>query len=311
MIFENLEEIEEIVKRGDLDAIERLRGGKSQSVRYEPPYIRSALMLSGDRLRHLNRLDGLEADVVVLNIEDGVAPSMKPMALRLIALFLANAKSINSRTVVRINPLNEGGIEEIEYLNAILPDAVRIPKVKSADDVTKALELVDERIKIDLSIETKEAFEALSTLRVDNRVELFYLGILDLLASMGIPQRILQLHNPTVHYILSRFLLKSAAQGALPVSFVFQEYTDNEAFENWCLLERKMGFHAKGCISPAQVEIANRLFSPEEEELEWARRVVELFESDPNRSGFADEELGFVDEPVYKGAKKLLESFGK
>ncbi|WP_457598624.1 HpcH/HpaI aldolase/citrate lyase family protein [Hydrogenimonas sp.] len=309
MIFERLEELEAIVERGDLEAIEKMRGGRGQSVRYTPPYIRSALMLSGHRLRHLNRLDELEADIVILNLEDGVAPSLKPLALRLVALFLAEARQIRSKTVVRINPLEEGGREEIAYLNAVAPDAIRIPKVRSAEDVREALGLVDERIALHLSIETKEAFEALSTLRVESRVEAFYLGVLDLLASMGLSQSIVQLHNPTMHYILARFLMKSSVQGVLPVSFVYQEYTDTEGFENWCLLERRMGFHAKGCVSPAQVEIANHVFAPSQEELEWARRVVELFESDPECSGFADEELGFVDEPIYKNAKGLLERF--
>ncbi len=309
MVFEDLSELEEIVERNDIEAVESLYSNRVQSARYRPPYIRSALMLSAHRLRHLNRLDRLEADIAVLNLEDGVAPSKKAIALRLVALFLAETKSMRSMSVVRINPLEEGGAEEIAYLNGVVPDAIRIPKIKSAEDVKKALDLVDKRIKIHLSIETKEAFEALASLRVDERVEAYYLGVLDLLASMGLSQRIVQLHNPTMHYILSRFLLKSSTQGVLPISFVYQDYKDIEGFENWSLLERKMGYHAKGCISPAQVEIANRIFSPDEEELERARRIVELFESDPNNSGFADEELGFVDEPIYKSAKQMLEKF--
>ncbi len=311
MIFEETDRLEEIVAENDLDAVEKLRRGRSQQARYRPPYIRSALMLSGHRLRHLNRLDELAADIVILNLEDGVAPSQKPMALRLIALFLAEAKSIRSQTVVRVNPLDRGGKEEIAYLNGVMPDAIRVPKIKSAADVEEALDLVDEKIKIHLSIETKEAFEALSSLRIDARVEAFYLGVLDLLASMGLPQRIVQLHNPTMHYILAKFLAKTSSLGVLPVSFVYQDYADTDGFENWCLLEKRMGYHAKGCISPVQVEIANHVFTPDEEEMEWARRVVQLFESDPGCSGFADDDLGFVDEPIYKSAKSMLEKFAE
>ncbi|RUM44396.1 MAG: CoA ester lyase [Hydrogenimonas sp.] len=306
MIFENLEQLQQLVEKGDLDAIDALRHGRTQTVRYTPPFVRSALMLSGHRLKHLNKLDHLSADIVILNLEDGVAPALKPLALRLIALFLAEAKEIHSQTVVRINPLDEGGREEIAYLNRVLPDAIRVPKIKSAEDVKEALELIDPRIKVHLSIETKEAWADLPALRVDDRVEAYYLGVLDLLASLRLPQRIVHLHNPTMHAIMTRFLLESSVAGVLPVSFVFQEYQDTDAFENWCLLEKKMGYHAKGCVSPAQVEIANRIFLPSEEELAWAREVVELFESDPNCSGFAHETLGFVDEPIYKNAKNLL-----
>jgi len=306
MVFEHLDELERLVEAGDLESIERLRAGRGQSARYEPPYVRSALMLSAHRLKHLNKLDELDADIVILNLEDGVAPSLKPLALRLTGLFLSEAKTIRSKTVVRVNPLEEGGREEIAYLNDVGPDAIRVPKIETPADVEEALDLIDGRIRVHLSIETKEAWANLPNLRVDPRVEAFYLGVLDLFASMKLPQRIVHLHNPTMHAVLTRFLLTCSTTGVLPVSFVFQDYQDNEAFENWCLLERKMGYHAKGCISPAQVEIANRVFMPSEEELEWARRVVELFESDPHCSGFADEELGFVDEPIYKNAKNLL-----
>ncbi|WP_353662756.1 CoA ester lyase [Hydrogenimonas sp. SS33] len=311
MIFKNIKTVEELAERGDLEAIEALRGGRGQRARAHPPYIRSALMLSAHNVRHLNKLDELEADVAVLNLEDGVAPSLKPLALRLTGLFLAEAEKLGSMTVVRINPLGEGGEQEIAYLNDVRPDAIRIPKVRTPEDVKRALGLIDESIRVHLSVETKEAYRNLESLRVEGRVEAFYLGALDLTASLRLPQRIVHLHNPTMHAVMTRFLLACQSEGVLPVSFVYQEYRDLEMFENWCLLEKKMGYHAKGCISPAQVEVANRIFSPEPEELEWARRVVELFESDPHRSGFVDEALGFVDEPIYKNAKNLLEIFGE
>lgn len=311
MVFEDLGPILKRTETGDLEGIEALRAGRPQRVRARPPYIRSALMLSAHKVKHLNKLDELEADIVVVNLEDGVAPSLKPLALRLAGLFLAEARELRSQTVVRVNPLGEGGEEEIAYLNDVLPDAIRVPKIRSADDVRRALGLVDPRIAVHLSIETKEAWKNLETLRVDERVEAYYLGVLDLFASMRLPQRLVHLHNPTMHAVLARFLLTASTDGVLPVSFVYQEYRDTEGFENWCLLERKMGYHAKGCVSPTQVEIANRVFAPDEEELERARKIVELFESDPDESGFADEELGFVDEPIYKDAKNLLEIFGR
>jgi citrate lyase subunit beta/citryl-CoA lyase len=128
---------------------------------------------------------------------------------------------------------------------------------------------------------------------------------------MRLPQRIVDPENPTMHAILAKFLLECVAMEVLPVSFVYQDYKDLEGFEAWCKLERAMGYHAKGCVSPDQVKIANRLFLPDDEELERARRIVTLFESDPDNSGFADPELGFVDEPIYNNAKNLSEMFGR
>jgi len=265
-------------------------------------------MLSAHRLKHLNKLDELTADVVILNLEDGVSPTQKPMALRLSALFLSHLKKINSLTVVRINPLDEGGDKEIDFLNQFRPDAIRIPKIRSKKDVEKALALIDLKIKVHLSIETKEAWQHLSDLRIDERVEAYYLGIFDLLADLGLPHRVVERSNTTIDYILAHFLTNSLAVGVLPVSFVFQDHNDNDSFKKWCKYEKSMGFHAKGCISPTQVNIANSIFQPEVKEIERAKEIIKLFEAEPDNSSIVSDIYGFIDEPIYKGAKRLLES---
>ncbi|SFP63090.1 HpcH/HpaI aldolase/citrate lyase family protein [Hydrogenimonas thermophila] len=307
MVFKELDELQELIKKSDIKAVEKLCKGE-QPVRFQPTFIRTALMLSAHKLKHLNKLDELEADVVILNLEDGVAPAQKPMALRLAALFLSHLKRINSLTVVRINSLDEGGDREIDFLNQFRPDAIRVPKIRSKKDVEKALTLIDPKIKVHLSIETKEAWQNLSSLRVESRVEAYYLGILDLLADMGLPHRIIERSNPTIDYILAHFLTNSLASNVLPVSFVFQDHNDNDSFKEWCRYEKSMGFHAKGCISPTQVNIANSIFQPEVEEIERAREIVKLFEAKPDNSSIVSDIYGFVDEPIYKGAKRLLES---
>ena len=311
MIFENINEIEALCDPDHPEKIEAMREGKAQRARARVPFVRSALMVSAHKVRHLNKLDELDCDIAIVNLEDGVAPRYKPLALRLAGLFLSRAESLRCKTVVRINPLDEGGAEEIAYLNSVKPDAVRIPKIASPEDVRRALALVDEDIAVHLSVETAGAWRALEALRVDVRVEAAYLGILDLLADMGLPQRLVTPGNPTTTAILTRFLLACVGSGLLPVSFVYQDYKKLDLFEAWCRIEREMGYHAKGCVSPDQVKIANRIFSPESEAIERAEKIVALFESDPDNSGFADEELGFVDEPIYKDARNLLKLVGR
>jgi citrate lyase subunit beta/citryl-CoA lyase len=69
-----------------------------------------------------------------------------------------------------------------------------------------------------------------------------------------------------------------------------------------------MGYDAKGCISPKQAELVNKIFINKEEEIKRAKVIVKLFEMhrDEGITGFTDEEYGFIDEPIYKGALKLL-----
>ena len=130
----------------------------------------------------------------------------------------------NLKTVVRVNGFDKCAKDDIKAINALKPDAIRIPKIKTKKDVELACKLIDKDIEIHLSIETKEAFENLKELKVDKRVTTVYLGILDMFESLGLPQSLLTLTNPTVEYILSKFLINSKLAGFYPISFIYQDY---------------------------------------------------------------------------------------
>ncbi|WP_292654829.1 aldolase/citrate lyase family protein [Nitratifractor sp.] len=274
---------------------------------------RSNMMLNPLNLHHLNRLDDLEADWVTLNLEDAIAPSRKKEALINIALFLSHLKSSPSCIVVRVNPLDQGGKEEIKFLNDFIVDAIRIPKIRSRDEIETALGLIRQDRQLHISLETKEAFRDLEHWgRIDQRLTTANLGILDLLADLGLPHRLVTRGpgNPTAEAILSRFLLGARTAGLLPVSFMYQDYRDLEGFRRWCEREREMGFTAKACMGPAQVEIANAIFSPSSEELRRAREIREAFEeaSALGIHGLMHDKYGFIDEPIYRDALNLLDS---
>ena len=266
------------------------------------------LMLSAHNVRHLSKIPRLQTDCVMLNLEDGVSPELKPFALRLAALALSRLPRCDKKIVVRVNALDEGGAEEIAILNAFMPDAVRIPKIRNVTDVEKALKLVAEPIEVHLSVETAEAWLQLSQLRPDTRVKVFYLGILDLFADMGLAQSLIAPDNPTVHYMLAHFLSTARALGVKPVSFVYQDFGNLDVFAQWLTLEKQMGFDAKGCISPAQAAAAMSAFAADTAALERARDIVAAFEAASRNgvTGVVHERYGFIDEPVYKGAMALL-----
>lgn len=266
------------------------------------------MMLSAHNVRHLSKIPGLAADCIMLNLEDGVSAEQKPVALRLAALTLSRLTQSEKKLAVRVNPLEEGGKEEISVLNGFMPDAIRVPKIRTTQEVEKVLELVAAPIEVHLSVETAEAWLALSSLRVDARVSAFYLGILDLFADMGLDQAMITPENPTLRYMLSHFLVTCRALGVKPVSFVFQDYRDSETFERWLALERQMGFDAKGCLSPQQAEQAMRRFTIGGAALQKAREIVALFEAQRARgvTGFTHDTYGFIDEPIYKGALAVL-----
>ncbi len=269
---------------------------------------RSNMMLNPLNLKHLNRIDESDADMITLNLEDAIAPSRKKEALHNIALFLSHMEYSNSFIIVRTNPLNEGGAEEIAFLNDFSFDAVRVAKVKNQTEIAQALTLLSQDKELHISLETKEAFQNLSRLRIDERLTTANLGILDLLTSLGLPQSLVSLENPTIDYILSKFLVDTKTAGIHPISFMFQEYNDTETFKAWCEREKMLGFESKACMGPKQVEIANNIFNTSKYELERALHIKEVFETHSAQgiNGFMDEKYGFIDEPIYRDSLLIL-----
>ncbi len=306
---DTLEYLEKLQRDNNLLEVENLFEKCEDRGVYSGP-IRSALMVSAARIKHLNKLDEISADIAVINLEDGVSLQEKPMALRMAALMLSRLSTANSLLTVRVNALDEGGEEEIVYLNRFKPHAFRIPKVESVDDVKRALSLIDQDIDIHLSIETASAFQNSGALRVDKRITVFYLGILDLLNDLGLSHDLISLNNPVIDYILSRFLIDVKSAGGYPVSFVFQDYKDLATLSRWCEKEKSMGFSARGAVAPGQVAIINSIFDDNSKDIEKARYIVNAFESMKKEgvTGFPDSRYGFIDEPIYKNALRILGS---
>jgi len=306
MIFKELEKIEalSIKEREALIKRDSAKAPCSHKRR------RSNMMLNPLNLKHLNRLDELSADMVTLNLEDGISPSKKEEALVNIALFLSHLKYSPSFIVVRVNPIKSTGVKEIKYLRGFGIDAIRIPKVKSKIDIKDALYLIEGTQELHISIETKEAYKNLATWGgLDKRLTTAILGILDLLTDMNLPHSLLKLNNPTIDTILTNFLIDAHIANLLPTSFMFQDYKDIDTFRAWCEKEKLIGFSSKSCLGPAQVEVANEIFNLSEEEIKRAKEIKEAFEKNAKEgiNGFMHDRYGFIDEPIYKYAIKLLD----
>lgn len=307
MLLKNKTTIEEWLENQNLMALKNFVAPIQRNQNRSNSW-RSSMMISAHNLKHLLKIPSLKAECIMLNLEDGVSNEQKPYALLLAALALASNPSTTQKLVVRVNPLGDGGEEEIAYLNAFAPDAIRVPKIRTLQEVQKVLALVDEGIEVHLSIETKEAWLNLKELACHPRITVFYLGILDLYADLALSQTLLVPENPVMHYLLSHFLITSRACGVKAVSFVYQEYKNEEQLRRWLTLEKQIGLDAKGCISPNQVDLIHEVFGYSESDIARAKAIVELFEEHQKRgiSGFVDERFGFIDEPIYKGALAIL-----
>ena len=285
-------------------------------------FIRSAILVSGDRIKHLKKILERDVDIVIFNLEDGVADKNKPIARKILKIFLSNINSENKQIVVRINPIDSPFFfDDIYEILPAIPHAVRLSKVETAEDVItldriitsfeKRNNLKENTIKIHLSIETGKAVQNLpNILPSSKRVETAYLGILDLFSDLNLPQSSIKT-SPTAKFLKALFVTTCRSYNVSPVAPAYQDYKDTEGFEKECIEDKLIGFNGKSCISIKQTEIANRIFSPSEEEIEKAKKIVKLYEKakEEGKGGITFEGL-FIDQPIYKDALNILKLSG-
>ena len=270
---------------------------------------RSYLMVAGDKEKQLRKIPELLCDIAMINLEDGVSDKKSALEL-IIKTYQELDFNQNKKVLIRVNGIDEGGLEEIKKLNHLKPFAIRVAKIKTLEEIERVLAVLGDDTELHLSIETKEIFEKINELKKYPQVTTLYLGILDLLESLGLPQNLVRIDNPSIEYILSRFLIESKMAGKNPVGFMYQEYQNLDMYKQWCEKLKTMGFASASCLSPKQVDIANSVFKIESKEIEKAKYIKDLFEKNKfdGICGFSDEKYGFIDEPIYKDALLLLDS---
>ena len=245
---------------------------------------RSALYVPGANERAMAKAPTLGADVVILDLEDAVAPSEKAVSRTRVAEAVAAFRQAGgaSEIVVRVNGLDTPWIaEDLAVIGASRPDAILLPKISSATDLSRVRALVPTGVALPLwaMIETPRAvLDPLSiALAQDERLPLalFVLGLNDLARETGtrqVPGR-----APMLPWMMAA-LAAARAAGIGILDGVFNDIADMAGFEAECRQGRDGGFDGKTVIHPKQVEGANAAFAPDAAEIAWASRIAGVFD---------------------------------
>jgi citrate lyase subunit beta/citryl-CoA lyase len=248
---------------------------------------RSALYMPASNARAIEKARALPCDVVILDLEDAVAPEAKPAA-RAQAIEAVKAGGFGQREVViRCNGLDTAwGAEDMAAAAAAGPDAVLAPKVSSPADIAAcdaALAGAPAKTRLWAMIETCAAvldLKAITGAR-QGRLSGLAVGLNDLAKEMGGRQT----DDRAPHLpVLTLTVAAARANGLVALDSVCNALDDPDLLERQCRQGADIGFHGKTLIHPGQLEIANRAFSPPQDEVDWARAVIAAF-SDPANAG--------------------------
>ena len=235
---------------------------------------RSVLFVPASNARALEKARILPADVVVLDLEDSVAPEAKDTAR---AAALAALGQFGGReTLVRINALaSPWGRADLAALAKARPDAILLPKISSAEAVKQA----ECGVPLWAMIETASGVLNLAAIAAAGPQALV-VGANDLQKEMrAAPMR----GRENIWPVLTQTVLACRAHGLDAIDATFNAIGDEEGFAAECEQARRFGFDGKTVIHPSQIETANRCFSPSPLEIEEARAVLAAFQAPENR----------------------------
>ncbi len=280
---------------------------------------RSFLFVPADNERKLEKAADSNADALIIDLEDSVANSERPRARKIASDFVSSHQDRN--VWVRINPLDtEDALADLRELMPAGPAGVVLPKPRSAKDAVQLAKLLD---VFEQESELPQGQTLIMPIATEQPAALFHLhgyvnatprlagmtwGAEDLSAALGASDNRDSNGNWLPPYELARTLclVAASAAGVAAIDTVFTDYKDADGLARYASNARRDGFSGMLAIHPGQVDPINDAFMPSSEEIDRAKRIVELFAESPEAGVLAmDGEM--IDKPHWVKAKKILD----
>jgi citrate lyase subunit beta/citryl-CoA lyase len=271
--------------------------------------IRSYLYVPASDPRRVDKALGSDADAVVLDLEDAVAPNRKSEARKTARQLL---EAVPPKPVlVRVNALGSSlAAEDLEAVAGPNLFGIRLPKAEDPQEVRRAAETLEgSGAIVQCLIESALGLElAFELARSHDRVTAVSLGEADLAADLGARD------EAGLLYARSRVVVASKAAGlAGPVQSVYTDVRDLDGLRRSTREGRGLGFVGRSAIHPAQLPVINEVFTPTEEEVAEAEQLLARLEESAGEGtgAFVLEDGRFVDKAVVEGARSTLALAGR
>ncbi|GAB6161096.1 CoA ester lyase [Desulfothermus naphthae] len=295
---------------------------------------RSTISVPSNREKMLIKSMGLNADFIMYDLEDSVSLEEKDKARRMLIDFLSSEDLQDKVISYRINEVEspfayKDVIEVIENVGNKIQSVV-IPKVESERHIiwidvllTQIEESIglNKKIEIEPSIETaKGILNIKEIVNASERIRSLVFGIADYTVSLGMFFKGFSGHGEEeefypghrFHYPMSVIAVAAKAKGVLAIDAPYGNFKDLEGLKRSCLISKYLGFDGKWAIHPSQIEIINKVYSPDEEDIQRCKKIVNTYEeSIKTGKGSASIDGRMIDGATYRLAKSILDKAHK
>jgi len=278
---------------------------------------RALLYMPGDDRRKIEKATTLGVDCICMDMEDGVAVNRKSEARAVIAQAMKELNFGKSERCIRINGIGSG-FEKYDLVAALAtnPDTIVVPKIETTDQVKWVSERIERYelssrivpggIRLLIGVETAKGILNLREIAgADKRLEAIIFGGEDFAASIGARRTS---GAAELLYARQAVVVACAAFGLQAIDIVTIDFKNIEALRAEAEFGAGLGFSGKQIIHPNQVAPVQEAFTPSDEAIAYAKRIVEAFEArqKEGRGAFAlDGKM--IDLPLVRNAQRVLD----
>ena len=267
---------------------------------------RSVMFTPGDRPEMLRKAPESDADVIVFDLEDAVAPERKAEARGIVGDLLSDPEfDPDPEICLRVNP---EFAEDLTVLEHARPDSLMLPKAASKGDVAALDEQVREygdSLPLLTLIESAAGVLAAPEIAEQDATDALVFGAEDLSADIGATRTTA---GTEVLYARERVVIAASAGGINAIDTVYTDIEDIEGLSDETRFAIQLGYDGKMAIHPGQVKPINEAFTPDSEEIAWAERVLDARDraNEEGRGVFrVDGEM--IDAPLIAQAERIKE----
>ncbi len=283
--------------------------------------IRSWMFVPGHRQRMIDKALGLNADAIMLDIEDGVAPNEKDAARKHIAESLGREKTPGAPArYVRINAIGHARMDaDLEAVVRPGLEGLVCPKVDTPDEVRRVDAILNDKepksnlakgsVKLLIAIESPRGLlNAPAIAAASERIVGVIFGAEDFGREIGLPA-VREGEARDLIYARSAIVIAAASAHVQPIDGVWVDLNDSDGLLGFAKQSRQLGFSGMSCIHPSQVDAINTVFSPTAEEIEYCQKVLQAFE-EANARGDGSIAFGgqLIDRPIVERARRAIDT---
>ena len=257
------------------------------------------------------------ADSIMFDLEDSISIAEKDTSRFLVFQAVKTLDFSSTETVVRINSLDSGGIDDVHAMVRAGIDVIRLPKTTSAQDVLDTEKVILEAEKacgreagstrMMAAIEDpRGVLNALSIAQSSPRLIGIALGAEDYVTAMK-TRRYPERGSQEIFFARSMIVHAARAVGIAALDTVFSNINDSETLRRETELIRQLGFDGKSVIHPRQIPVVNSVFTPSQTEIEKALDIIRAIEQANSKgSGVIALNGKMIDKPIVERAERVL-----